>query len=449
MPAAGDDATKFVAPGTLHHARLDVGGAAVVYYAVGDAANASAPRSPTYATAGGGGRPAQYPFALLAVGDVGTQWPEARNTTARMAEAAAEGGVGLVAHVGDISYATGHSSQWADFMQAIEPLAAVVPYHTTAGNHDTLCELGAGFDTAACKGLGGWIPPEDWIGYLEAGGAGGECGVPYDVRFWMPPPTSVTATATVRRRQGAPRAALVAPRSFPTTADTGQAVQTGSSSPGSDPARGNLYHSVEQGPVHMAFISSEHNVSAQLGWLDADLATVNRERTPFVLFAMHRPYYDSTLAALAPYTIAMRNLVEPVLAKHGVDLALHGHVHSYERTCAMLGGKCVDAARGVKYLTVGAGGAPTHAPWLPAPDFIEFRSQRRRGAPTRASPGWTCSTQHTCADALCWRRRERWQTSSTSRRLGPDCRGNWLREQITRMLLSQSIWLIFRLCMSL
>lgn len=45
-----------------------------------------------------------------------------------------EGGVDVVMHPGDLSYATGYESEWDRFMEAIEPIAARAPYMTGQGN---------------------------------------------------------------------------------------------------------------------------------------------------------------------------------------------------------------------------------------------------------------------------------------------------------------------------
>lgn len=42
----------------------------------------------------------------------------------------------------------------------------------------------------------------------------------------------------------------------------------------------------------------------------------------------------------------LRKQLEQLLNKHEVDLVLSGHVHSYARTCNVLGGKCIDMDQG-------------------------------------------------------------------------------------------------------
>ena len=58
------------------------------------------------------------------------------------------------------------------------------------------------------------------------------------------------------------------------------------------------WYSLDIGLVHLIALSTEHDFSTgspQLAWLVADLAAVNRSRTPWVIAGLHRPMYiDST-----------------------------------------------------------------------------------------------------------------------------------------------------------
>ena len=63
------------------------------------------------------------------------------------------------------------------------------------------------------------------------------------------------------------------------------------------PNKGHWY-SFEAGSVHFTIMSTEHDFckgSKQYEWIEADLASVNRSRTPWIVFGGHRPMYiDST-----------------------------------------------------------------------------------------------------------------------------------------------------------
>eukprot|EP00735_Rhodelphis_limneticus_P012681 TRINITY_DN59_c0_g1::TRINITY_DN59_c0_g1_i1::g.14719::m.14719 TRINITY_DN59_c0_g1::TRINITY_DN59_c0_g1_i1::g.14719 ORF type:complete len:495 (+),score=147.38,sp/Q9LMG7/PPA2_ARATH/36.78/5e-76,Metallophos/PF00149.23/1.6e-17,Metallophos_C/PF14008.1/7.6e-08,PhoD/PF09423.5/1.9e-05,Metallophos_2/PF12850.2/0.031 TRINITY_DN59_c0_g1_i1:51-1487(+) len=130
--------------------------------------------------------------------------------------------------------------------------------------------------------------------------AGGECGYPYRARFEMP--------------------------------SNGMAD-------GAD-----LWYSFDYGPIHFTVISTEHDISPssqQFEWAAKDLASVDRSRTPWVIFTAHRPMYLSSDGE-GDYAVGFKASFEPLLAQYKVDLALWGHVHEYERFCPMMAGECTD-----------------------------------------------------------------------------------------------------------
>ncbi|PKU62462.1 Purple acid phosphatase 18 [Dendrobium catenatum] len=63
----------------------------------------------------------------------------------------------------------------------------------------------------------------------------------------------------------------------------------------------------------------------------ADLAKVDRERTPWLLALLHVPWYNSNWAHQGEGDDMMA-VVEPVLYAAGVDILIAGHVHAYERS---------------------------------------------------------------------------------------------------------------------
>ncbi|BBM98080.1 acid phosphatase type 7 [Marchantia polymorpha subsp. ruderalis] len=189
--------------------------------------------------------------------------------------------VDFVFHIGDISYATGFLVEWDNFLELIQPIASRVPYMTAIGNHERDHPLSGS--------------------YYSGTDSGGECGILYYNYFQMP-----------------------------------------------TPAQDKPWYSLESGPIHFTVVSTEHDWKAgseQYMWIQADLASVNRTRTPWVVYTGHRPMYssyDSVLNAILPavdteYTDA----IEPLLLAGKVDLVLAGHVHNYERLCAVYQGKCL------------------------------------------------------------------------------------------------------------
>ncbi|KAJ4778500.1 Purple acid phosphatase [Rhynchospora pubera] len=176
-------------------------------------------------------------------------------------------------HIGDISYATGFLVEWEFFLKQIEPYASRVSYMAAIGNHER-----------DYPGSGSFYSLTD---------SGGECGVPYGTYFQMP----VSATDKP-------------------------------------------WYSIEQGPVHFTVISTEHDFtsgSEQYNWINADLASVNRKTTPWVVFTGHRQMYSSSSDPDSSFAAS----IEPLLLQYKVDLALYGHVHNYERTCAVYQSQCL------------------------------------------------------------------------------------------------------------
>lgn len=183
--------------------------------------------------------------------------------------------VNSVFHIGDISYATGFLAEWDFFLNLISPVASRVSYMTAIGNHERDY-----IDSGSV-----YVTPD----------SGGECGVPYETYFPMP-------TA----------------------------------------AKDKPWYSIEQGSVHFTVISTEHDWSEnseQYNWIKKDLASVNRQHTPWLIFMGHRPMYTSN-NGFSSKDQKFINAVEPLLLQNKVDLVLFGHVHNYERTCSVYQNKC-------------------------------------------------------------------------------------------------------------
>nr|POE81098.1 putative inactive purple acid phosphatase 27 [Quercus suber] len=173
------------------------------------------------------------------------------------------------------SKVTGFLVEWDFFLELINPVASQIAYMTAIGNHER--------------------------DYVESGSvyltpdSGGECGVAYETYF--PMPTS---------------------------------------------AKDKPWYSIEQARIHFTIISTEHDWSVnseQYLWMEEDMGSVNRSKTPWLIFMGHRPMYTSSNAdtSVDPQFV---NAVEPLLLQYKVDLVLFGHVHNYERTCAVYQGKC-------------------------------------------------------------------------------------------------------------
>ena len=114
---------------------------------------------------------------------------------------------------------------------------------------------------------------------------------------------------------------------------------------------GSFWFSWDNGPVHFIQFNTETDFpnapdepggegaeyagpfappGTQLAWLEKDLASVDRQKTPWIIVGGHRPWYVSTTEC-----IECRDAFEPLFLKYGVDLVLHGHKHFYEREAAV------------------------------------------------------------------------------------------------------------------
>lgn len=188
----------------------------------------------------------------------------------------------LLLHNGDISYSRGYGGQWEVFADQIQPLATKLPWMTTEGNHER-----------------NWPESGDRFGSLYD--SGGECGVPHHRRFKMP---------------------------FKSEQEP--------------------WYSFDAGPVHFLQYSTEvsfHEGSPQHRFITADLAAVDRSVTPWIIVGGHRPFYiDSTnyQPVDGDQTVAsdLRAALEQSFVDYRVDLTLHGHHHSYQRTCPIINGTC-------------------------------------------------------------------------------------------------------------
>ncbi|XP_051226314.1 probable inactive purple acid phosphatase 27 [Lolium perenne] len=202
--------------------------------------------------------------------------PGSISVTRAVAKEVQTGKVDSIFHIGDISYATGFLVEWDFFLHLIRPIASQVAYMTAIGNHER--------DYAGSHSV--YVTPD----------SGGECGVAYESYFPMP--------------------------------------AAGKDKP---------WYSIEQGSVHFLVMSTEHSwseKSEQYKWMEKDLSSVDRTRTPWVFFLGHRPMYSSNLGIPTSVDPNFVDSVEPLLLKNKVDLVFFGHVHNYERTCAVYQGDC-------------------------------------------------------------------------------------------------------------
>jgi hypothetical protein len=290
------------------------------YYKYGSTANNSLSAEQSFVSSPGVGP--NITIRFIAYGDLGVLVPfstkleqqEPSVQTAKWALRDLNGWASqtpLVIHIGDVSYARGWGHLWDWFSSMIEPLAVKAPYMIGIGNHE--------YDYPNQP----WKP--DWSNYGKD--SGGECGIPYSVRFHMPNDDNIA-----------------------------------------DGIR-NLWYSYEYGPVHFIVMSSEHNFledSEQYNWLVNDMMNVDRTRTPWLIFMGHRPMYTSSDEGSEKYLRThLREIYEPLLLKFKVDLCFWGHVHQYERTCGMKNFTCAERDEDAPvHVVIGMAGNTYQSPWI-------------------------------------------------------------------------------------
>ena len=262
------------------------------------------------------------PFAYLVYGDQGCPsngWGEGSLWTTALAAreihnaSTSHAKIRAVHHLGDLAYAKGAAHIWDEWLAMIQPITTAVPFMVAVGNHEY--DYTHNYAQSGLDGSGSVAPYQPvWGNFYND--SGGECGVPVAKRFAMP-----------------------------------------SSSNNSNSV---FWYSYDMGPVHTTVVSSEHDLSpgsAQYAWLQEDLQSVDRSRTPWLVVESHRPMYQAeALWGNNAVGIAMRLEFEDLLYDYDVDLFLAGHYHSYFRTCdGLYRSRC--HSEGPMHITVGTAGA--------------------------------------------------------------------------------------------
>jgi hypothetical protein len=172
--------------------------------------------------------------------------------------AAQEQEIGLGLHVGDIAYNLDIPPRGDDYVRGVSPMGRRFPWMMASGNHESDCNY-------------------TYANYLG--------------RF------------AAQNLTGSP----VGPRS-------------GSS----------RWYSFEQGPVHFVVFDTDaygfdevaYALRPQYEWMQADLAAVDRERTPFVVMASHRPMYCSSITGVGKSHLGwpkQRDDIDDFLSGSGSD----------------------------------------------------------------------------------------------------------------------------------
>ncbi|EJU04080.1 Metallo-dependent phosphatase [Dacryopinax primogenitus] len=202
------------------------------------------------------------------------------------------------------SIATLYESLLEQYYDEMQPISAVKPYMVGPGNHEANCDNGGTTDTVH--------------------------NISYTVSICVPGQTNFTGYINHFR--------------MPSEESSGN---------------GNFWYSFDHGMVHWVAIDTETDIgqnltspdepggsenensgpfgtyNQQLNWLDQDLASVDRSKTPWIVVGAHRPWYVSAKNRSSTICLDCRHTFEPILIKHNVDLVMHGHVHVYERNQPM------------------------------------------------------------------------------------------------------------------
>ncbi|XP_021759420.1 nucleotide pyrophosphatase/phosphodiesterase-like [Chenopodium quinoa] len=209
--------------------------------------------------------------------------------------------------IGDLPYANGYVSQWDQFTAQVEPIASAVPFMVASGNHER-----------DSPDSGSFYANDD---------SGGECGVPAETTFYVPAKN-----------------------------------------------RAKFWYSADYGMFHFCIADTEHDWRAgteQYKFLEECLASANRHKQPWLIFAGHRPLgYSSNkwFGQEGSFEEPMgRDDLQRLWQKYRVDIAFWGHVHNYERTCPIYQNQCVKSTdetshysgvvNGTIHVVAGGGGA--------------------------------------------------------------------------------------------
>jgi len=123
----------------------------------------------------------------------------------------------------------------------------------------------------------------------------------------------------------------------------------------------------ERAGVQVVVHDSNRPVAAQLAHADPWHRDLAGRSATFRLAVLHHPPYSSGPAHLDPSRDAIRAVFPPLFTATGVDLALSGHDHLYERTRPI---------GGVVYVTTGAGGADLYPRAASNPFTVAFANER-------------------------------------------------------------------------
>ncbi|GER43805.1 purple acid phosphatase 27 [Striga asiatica] len=131
-------------------------------------------------------------------------------------------------------------------------------------------------------------------------------------------------------------------------------------------------YSTDYGMFRFCIADTEHDWregSKQYKFIEHCLASVDRQKQPWLIFMAHRVLgysSDETYANEGSFAEPMgRDNLQKLWQRYKVDIAFFGHVHSYERTCPVYQNKCTreeknyykGSLNGTIHVVAGGGGA--------------------------------------------------------------------------------------------
>jgi hypothetical protein len=105
---------------------------------------------------------------------------------------------------------------------------------------------------------------------------------------------------------------------------------------------GNEYYNFKKGSVSFYSLNSNYMDQRQVKWLEDELA---KDKSEWKICFFHHPPYSSGKQHGSDH--GLREVIEPIFLKHGVNVVFAGHEHFYER---------IKPQKGIHYFISGAGG---------------------------------------------------------------------------------------------
>jgi len=266
--------------------------------------------------ANGGSASALYPMTFGIIGDIG-QFEHSQEVLNHIRDHAK--GIRAVVLVGDIAYPDYDGRKWDTFFDFLDDQSNFdeIPLMVAAGNHD-----------------------------IDKQYAGNQIFLGYEHRFRMP-------------RVKPPELGVF-------DGDCEDGAMNMDAPPYPLPYEwGNSYYAFTYGPARHVIVNAYADMSpgsTQYEWLENELASIDREKTPWVLLTMHPPIYNTfSLHHHDPQIFAAKEHLEPLFVNYHVNLVLTGHIHAYQRTDYIAFGNLTET--GPMHITIGAGGRKADAPF--------------------------------------------------------------------------------------